>query len=85
MTTALPLPQLHYAVLALGDSAYAQFCGFGRALDQWLQAQGAQPLFPRIEVNRSAGAAIAPVAPAAIWPAPAMRRTGARRRLKHGA
>ncbi|MYM37374.1 oxidoreductase [Duganella sp. FT94W] len=59
MTTALPLPRLHYAVLALGDSAYVQFCGFGRALDQWLQAQGAQSLFPRIEVDRSADAAIA--------------------------
>lgn len=58
MTTSLPLPQLHYAVLALGDSAYAQFCGFGRALDQWLQAQGAQSLFPRVEVNRSSEAAI---------------------------
>ncbi|WP_343732249.1 sulfite reductase subunit alpha [Duganella sp.] len=58
MTTSLPLPQLHYAVLALGDSAYAQFCGFGRALDQWLQAQGAQSLFPRVEVNRSADEAI---------------------------
>jgi sulfite reductase (NADPH) flavoprotein alpha-component len=58
MTGNLPLPQLHYAVLALGDSAYAQFCGFGRALDQWLQAQGAQSLFPRIEVNRSSAAAI---------------------------
>ena len=58
MTTSLALPQLHYAVLALGDSAYAQFCGFGRALDQWLQAQGAQSLFPRVEVDRSAEQAI---------------------------
>ena len=58
MTGDLPLSQLHYAVLALGDSAYAQFCGFGRALDQWLQAQGAQSLFPRIEVNRSSASAI---------------------------
>ncbi len=58
MTTQLPLPQLHYAVLALGDSAYQQFCGFGRALDGWLQAQGAHSLFPRIDVDRSADAAI---------------------------
>jgi len=58
MTTSLPLPQLHYAVLALGDRSYGQFCGFGRALDQWLQAQGAQSLFPRIEVDRSSEAAI---------------------------
>ena len=58
MTSGLALPQLHYAVLALGDSAYAQFCGFGRSLDQWLQAQGAQSLFPRIEVNRSSAEAI---------------------------
>jgi sulfite reductase (NADPH) flavoprotein alpha-component len=59
MTTELPLAHLHYAVLALGDSAYAQFCGFGRALDAWLAARGAQRLFPRIEVDRSADAAIA--------------------------
>ncbi|NGZ84167.1 sulfite reductase subunit alpha [Duganella aceris] len=58
MTQGLPLPQLHYAVLALGDSAYAHYCGFGRALDQWLQEQGAQSLFPRIEVNRSSAEAI---------------------------
>lgn len=58
MTTQLPLAQLHYAVVALGDSAYQQFCGFGRALDGWLQEQGAQSLFPRIEVDRSADAAI---------------------------
>lgn len=58
MTTSLPLPQLHYAVLALGDASYSQYCGFGRALDAWLQQQGAQSLFPRIEVDRSAEAAI---------------------------
>jgi sulfite reductase (NADPH) flavoprotein alpha-component len=58
MTTQLPLEQLHYAVLALGDSAYQQFCGFGRALDGWLQEQGAQQLFARIDVDRSADAAI---------------------------
>ena len=59
MTAALPLAHLHYAVLALGDSSYTQFCGFGRALDQWLQGQGARSLFPRIEVDRSARGAIA--------------------------
>nr|WP_315400527.1 sulfite reductase subunit alpha [uncultured Duganella sp.] len=58
MTRELPLSHLHYAVLALGDSAYAQFCAFGRALDAWLGRQGAQSLFPRIEVDRSADAAI---------------------------
>jgi sulfite reductase (NADPH) flavoprotein alpha-component len=55
----LALDQLHYAVLALGDSAYGSFCGFGRSLDAWLAARGAQPLFPRVEVDRSAAPAIA--------------------------
>ncbi|MGK5024156.1 sulfite reductase subunit alpha [Janthinobacterium sp. RB2R34] len=59
MTGELPLPQLHYGVLALGDRSYSQFCGFGRALDTWLAGQGASPLFERIEVDRSASAAIA--------------------------
>jgi len=59
MATRLPLAHLHYAVLALGDSSYARFCGFGRALDRWLQEQGARSLFPRIEVDRSAEGAIA--------------------------
>ncbi|UGQ45046.1 sulfite reductase subunit alpha [Massilia endophytica] len=58
MTRALPLPSLHYAVLALGDSAYSQFCGFGRALDAWLAEQGAQPLFERIDVDRSSSQAL---------------------------
>jgi sulfite reductase (NADPH) flavoprotein alpha-component len=53
------LAQLHYAVLALGDSSYANYCGFGRALDAWLAARGATPLFPRIDVDRGDVEAIA--------------------------
>ena len=58
MTGELALPQLHYGVLALGDRSYGQFCGFGRALDAWMATQGASRLFERIEVDRSASAAI---------------------------
>ena len=50
-----PLDQLHYAVLALGDSTYTNYCGFGRWLDDALKARGAQPLFERIEIDRGAG------------------------------
>ncbi|MEE9940742.1 MAG: sulfite reductase subunit alpha [Achromobacter xylosoxidans] len=46
-----PLDGLRYAVLALGDSDYAHFCGFGRRLDEWLRQQGATPLFDRVEVD----------------------------------
>ncbi|SHM80619.1 sulfite reductase subunit alpha [Rhizobacter sp. OV335] len=53
-----PLPRLHHAVLALGDRSYAQFCGFGRRLDAWLQAQGATPLFARIELDNEDAAAL---------------------------
>src|SRR5574344_2610220 len=53
MSQALPLHQLRYSLLALGDRQYAQFCGFGRALDGWLQAQHAQPLHARIDVDQA--------------------------------
>ena len=46
------LKGVSYGLLALGDRNYAQFCGFGRALDAWLLASGALALFPRIEANR---------------------------------
>lgn len=49
---AIPLSNLHYAVLALGDSSYANFCGFGIALDNLLREYGAQPLFTRIDVDQ---------------------------------
>jgi sulfite reductase (NADPH) flavoprotein alpha-component len=52
------LPDLRYAVLGLGDRNYAQFCGFGHALDRRLHALGAQPLFPLIEVDQGDAAAL---------------------------
>ncbi|HVQ04400.1 MAG TPA: sulfite reductase subunit alpha [Burkholderiaceae bacterium] len=51
MAHALPLPGLQHGVLALGDRAYANFCGFGRRLDGWLRTQGSTPLFERIDVD----------------------------------
>ncbi|RSZ59050.1 oxidoreductase [Massilia atriviolacea] len=54
----MALGQLHYAVLALGDSSYANYCGFGRRLDAALRQCGAQALFERVEVDRGRSAAI---------------------------
>jgi len=57
MTEPVDLSGLSYGLLALGDRTYADFCGFGRALDLWLRRSGATPLFDRIEVdNGDAGA-----------------------------
>ena len=59
MTEARSLPNLHHGVLALGDKEYRHFCGFGRALDEWLGTTGASPLFERIEVDNASEAAMA--------------------------
>lgn len=59
MDAAPDLSHLHFGVLALGDATYANYCGFGRALDAWLRARGATPLFERIDVDRGAPAALA--------------------------
>jgi sulfite reductase (NADPH) flavoprotein alpha-component len=55
---ALSLAGLRYGVLALGDRDFGHFCGFGRALDGWLRGQGAQPLFPRIDLDKGDEAAL---------------------------
>jgi len=59
MAAGPDLSHLHYAVLALGDRNYANFCGFGRALDAWLAQQGATRLFDRIDVDRGDAHALA--------------------------
>ncbi|TWU20620.1 Sulfite reductase [NADPH] flavoprotein alpha-component [Novipirellula galeiformis] len=53
MDRPLSLESLRYAVLALGDRSYEQFCAFGHQLDRWLQAQQAQRLFPVVEVDNA--------------------------------
>ena len=45
------LPRLRYGMLALGDSYYDEFCGFGRRLQQWLRASGAQAWFEPVEMD----------------------------------
>ncbi len=58
MTGPADLNGLSYAVLALGDRTYTEFCGFGRALDTWLRSSGTTPLFDRVEVDDSDPGAI---------------------------
>lgn len=78
------LGHLRYGVLALGDSSYAHFCAFGRALSDWLQRHRAVPMFDPVEVdNGDAGAlrhwqnhlsALAGGAEIADWERPRYRR-----------
>lgn len=45
------LAHLHYAVLALGSSAYAEFCACGRRMDEDLARRGARRLWPRVDCD----------------------------------
>ena len=58
MAQPADLRNTRYAVLALGDSEYTQFCAFGRELDDWLRQHGAQPLFDRVDVDNADPAAL---------------------------
>lgn len=51
MQTQASLKKLKYAVLALGDKTYTNFCGFGKTLDEWLKESNATPLFSRLDVD----------------------------------
>ena len=53
------LTHLRYAVLALGDRQYQTFCGFGRAIDQWLRRHGANAMFAPVEVDKADPQALA--------------------------
>jgi sulfite reductase (NADPH) flavoprotein alpha-component len=45
------LPDLRFAVLALGDSTYEQYCAAGRRVDERLAGLGAQRLADRVECD----------------------------------
>ncbi|MBX9915212.1 MAG: sulfite reductase flavoprotein subunit alpha [Pseudomonadaceae bacterium] len=55
----LVLNHLRFAMLALGDRQYAQFCGFATRVQQWLAEQGAQALFAPVQVDNGDVTAIA--------------------------
>ena len=55
---SVPLANVHYAILALGDREYDNFCAFGHRLDAWLRHQGAHPLFDVVEVDNGDTAAL---------------------------
>jgi sulfite reductase (NADPH) flavoprotein alpha-component len=53
MDAAPEIRSLRYAVLALGDRQYKNFCAFGRRLEAWLQSTGATREFDRIDVDNA--------------------------------
>ena len=96
MNAQLALPNLHFGVLMLGDSEYANFCGFGRSLTPWLKTSDAQALFNSVFVDKAANSAlqtwqhhlshIAGTSDAPDWQAPSYQqwRLAARRHLNPG-
>ena len=52
MSDAAPrIEGVRFAVLALGDTAYAQFCATGKAIDQRLEALGGTRAFDRVDLD----------------------------------
>lgn len=55
MAAPVAATHLSYAVLALGDREYPDFCAFGHAVDRWLHGSGGRRLFDMIEMNGEDG------------------------------
>lgn len=51
MGSPASLNGLDYGVLALGDSGYGRYCGFGYALESWLHRHGARAMFDLVPVD----------------------------------
>ncbi len=51
MTEPTELDGLNYAVLALGDREYPDFCAFGHRVDAWLHASGGRRMFDRVDLD----------------------------------
>src|SRR5690606_12118179 len=60
-SASINLHHLNYAVMALGDSSYAQFCAHGKNLEARLQHLGAKALLDRVDCDTDFEA------PAAQW------------------
>ncbi|RXE45623.1 flavodoxin domain-containing protein, partial [Xanthomonas perforans] len=54
------LPELKYAVLGLGDSSYADFCGIARRIDERLAELGGRRVQPRGEADLDIDSVAAP-------------------------
>jgi sulfite reductase (NADPH) flavoprotein alpha-component len=68
MSEAAPrLDGVEFGVLALGDTAYAEFCAIGKALDVRLEALGAKRIADRVDCDLDFAA------PAAKWIAGALK------------
>lgn len=72
------LPDLQYAVLALGDRSYARFCQTGRDFDEKLAELGAQRFLDRIECDVDFQES------AHAWIAAVLEKTGAEARPSAG-
>lgn len=51
-SNAPALPKLQFAVLALGNRTYPDFCAFGRNLDEALARRGATRLLDRVDCDQ---------------------------------